>query len=232
MTDVTDPCAWFDEDVAELVLGVLDPVTADALTAHVAGCERCRTELDASARALDRLMDMTPEIDPPAGFAARAVLAMETEAPVTTAPDTAPVRLAARRRTTARLLAAAALVAVLVAAATLFWPTRPADGPVGSLATAALVDAGGRGHGSVVLARRSAGSTTGAVAVTLTLTDVPPSTYHCIVIDEQGRSTEIDSWKVSRRGTDVWTMQLDGVAPAAVAITGGDGGEVARATFN
>jgi hypothetical protein len=65
-----------DEPLVDLALGHLAPDQADAVLAHVRGCDRCRTELDALSATADWLLLLAPEAEPPVGFEARALSAM------------------------------------------------------------------------------------------------------------------------------------------------------------
>jgi hypothetical protein len=56
--------------------------------AHLAGCAACRRELDDAAVAVDELLLLAPEQEPPAGFDAR-VLTELTQSRPRTAPTTA-----------------------------------------------------------------------------------------------------------------------------------------------
>jgi hypothetical protein len=111
----TSGCEQFDDRVAELALGLLEPTEADALVAHARGCARCQAELDGLADVADRLTLLAPEADPPPGFESRALAAMG-----------APPRRARPPHWLRTAVAAAALVALGLGAGLLAARDAPA----------------------------------------------------------------------------------------------------------
>ena len=98
-------CAQVDDLAAELALGLLGgPERADAL-AHIDGCPRCRSLIDELAASADALVLLAPGAEPPSGFEARVLAALE---PV-------PRPVARRRRRLVRVVAAVAVAATILA---------------------------------------------------------------------------------------------------------------------
>jgi hypothetical protein len=98
-----DDCAQFEEDLAELALGILTGRERVALLAHVESCASCAEELEQLARAADAVVLVAPEADPPIGFEVSLFNRMGVD------------ELAARRRSLPprwMLASAAALVAL------------------------------------------------------------------------------------------------------------------------
>ena len=100
-----------DQLLVDLALGQLGPDEADDVLAHVAGCARCRAELDALSATADRLLLLAPAAEPPAGFEARALAAMGI-------PQARRASRARRVAAVALLVAGAAAVGVMVGRAT------------------------------------------------------------------------------------------------------------------
>jgi hypothetical protein len=76
---MTDPsCEAFQATVAELALGVADGRERSELLAHAAHCAECRHELLALGEAADRLLDLIPPAEPPAGFESRILASVRS----------------------------------------------------------------------------------------------------------------------------------------------------------
>ncbi|HVA07485.1 MAG TPA: hypothetical protein VNG12_12170 [Acidimicrobiales bacterium] len=102
MSDTTQHCAQFTDDLAELALGILTGHRRGATLAHVESCPRCAEELEQLARASDAALQSAPDIEPPMGFEVRLFEAMGVRQPPT------------RRHVATRwILAAAAAVTAL-----------------------------------------------------------------------------------------------------------------------
>jgi|HubBroStandDraft_1064217.scaffolds.fasta_scaffold249156_2 hypothetical protein len=63
-----DECEKYEEDLAELALGILTGRQRVATLAHVESCARCTEELEQLSRAADAVVLVAPEADPPIGF--------------------------------------------------------------------------------------------------------------------------------------------------------------------
>jgi hypothetical protein len=126
---------------AELALGVLEGGERGDALAHLAGCAACRAEVRHLAEAVDGVVDLAPEAEPPVGFES-AVIARIADERAGRATKEAPGR---RRRWF--VAAAAALLLVLGIGVTL------------------VVAREGRGASSVATARMEApdGATVGEV---------------------------------------------------------------------
>jgi hypothetical protein len=134
-------CAALHDVAAELALGTLDgPARGEALV-HLAGCAPCRAHVQELTEAVDQLLALAPEAEPPAGFES-AVIARIAEEDRRDAPG--------HRRSSRLLLAAAALVLALAGLAAGFLLGRGGDAEDDSeLATAAMVAPGGDVVGEV-----------------------------------------------------------------------------------
>lgn len=108
---MTEPsCEHFRAYSVELALGLLDGrARADAI-AHVQRCEPCQQELAALGQVVDRLAELAPPTEPPAGFEDRALARLARAGDPRSVR--APLRAQASQRRTARWIAVAAGVAV------------------------------------------------------------------------------------------------------------------------
>ena len=222
MSDSFD-CATFDESVGELALELLDSPTRDALMTHVAGCSRCRAELESIASVADLVVVLAPECEPPVGFEQRAVDAMVGD-------QRDPV---ARSRG-GMWLVAAAIVAVVGLGGVLIGRSSASHDPRGvalerigidSAVSARLLDASGSDHGSVLL-------TSGTdLLLTMRLANLEPGTYHCLLRAADGSTTEVAAWPIGASGSGSWALRID--APLhgidQVVLTGDDGSTLASA---
>ena len=68
---MTDDCVQYEDDLAELALGVLTGRERARTLSHVESCPRCAEELEQLARAADAVVGMAPEAEPPLGFETR-----------------------------------------------------------------------------------------------------------------------------------------------------------------
>jgi hypothetical protein len=124
---MTEPtCAVVRESQAELALGVLEGRERAEVLAHLEHCAACRQDLAALSAVADRLVELTPSVEPPAGFetrvlarlsAAKAEEPVGRRGPAPPAADRGLTARAGRRRwplpKPARWVAAAALAAVI-----------------------------------------------------------------------------------------------------------------------
>ena len=221
MTELT--CEHFQDLMAELALGVLSGrERADAL-AHVERCPACRRDLAAMGDLADRLVELTPQAEPPAGFETR-VLARLTPPPAT-----------ARRRPRPPLIARLAVAAGLAAAIGVGgWAVGRHDGHVPSVAV---------GHSTGILTAEfvDRGATVGqvvayggehpwvAMAVDSNLGDL---TVKCRVLERNGTTTTVGTFTLSD-GYGYWGASI-GVAPKSVSsvqLVDAKGAPVATATF-
>jgi len=78
----TDHGRW-QEDVAAYALDALEPDEARAVEAHLADCERCRTELRWLEPAVDVLAESVPQVNPPTPLRERLLEITSSDAPET-----------------------------------------------------------------------------------------------------------------------------------------------------
>jgi anti-sigma-K factor RskA len=78
----------WSEELSAYLLGALEPPEAEALEHHIAGCERCRTELRWLVPALDALPETIERIEPPPQLRARLMAEVHEE--LGTEPEPAP----------------------------------------------------------------------------------------------------------------------------------------------
>ena len=138
MTEPRD-CAALHDVAAELALGTLEgPARGEAL-AHLAGCPACRAHVQELTEAVDQLLALGPEAEPPAGFES-AVIARIADEQRAGAPARRPSRL---------LLAAAAVVIAVAGLAAGFLLAERGDDDGSELASAAMIAPGGDAVGEV-----------------------------------------------------------------------------------
>ncbi|MEU8799246.1 zf-HC2 domain-containing protein [Spirillospora sp. NPDC048819] len=98
MTD-RPACAETRQLLPELAAGIAAPEERAGALRHLAGCGRCHRELEAQTALVDELLQLVPEMQPPAGFEAAALAPTRNR------------RRPHRLRTTVLLAASAALIA-------------------------------------------------------------------------------------------------------------------------
>jgi anti-sigma factor RsiW len=86
-----DHRAW-EEELAGYVLGALDPAEREAVESHVAGCERCRSDLRWIGAAIEVLPASVEPHEPPARLRRRLLAAVRAEARAADATTTVPGR--------------------------------------------------------------------------------------------------------------------------------------------
>lgn len=75
MTELS--CAEVEELAAELALGTLPGDQRAAVLGHLEGCAECQRLVSRLADTADRLLLLAPEVEPPPGFAGRAMRRLE-----------------------------------------------------------------------------------------------------------------------------------------------------------
>ncbi|MEX2546950.1 MAG: hypothetical protein WD830_04080 [Chloroflexota bacterium] len=113
-------CEDFGRDAVEVALGHLGEPRRSELTAHAATCTTCERHLAELVAITDRMLELAPEIEPPAGFEARALAGM---AP----PGRASA--GARRRPVVAFAGAAVLLIALMALALVLSGTGGDEAP-------------------------------------------------------------------------------------------------------
>jgi hypothetical protein len=129
-------CEQFRTRLEELEDGLLDPVQAAAVTAHVAGCEPCRRELAGLHELARRTRGLDRSIEPPRDLWSEIADAIGRR-------RVAAGRFGGGRRAAVWAAAAAAVVAVAVVVGYLAGrqgssPTPPAPGQAGRVLRASL----------------------------------------------------------------------------------------------
>lgn len=188
-----DACAVIADALPEVATGAATGADRAAVLRHLAGCARCRQELEELARIADDLLPLVPEREPPAGFEATVLSNLPVESPAA-AP---PVRTRRRWRRPVLRLAAAAMACALAAALAggVVWRRTSADRHLAGEYRQTLAI----GNGQFL---RSARITDGSGAVVghlyayqgepswvyVTVTDAPvPGRYQLVLTDRDGR---------------------------------------------
>jgi hypothetical protein len=139
---IEDPkqCELFQDELAELALGILSGRSRSDVLDHVESCPRCTAELERLSIVADTLLQLTPEIEPPLGFELRLAERLQ---------EGATAHRPKRSRRVAALSAAA--VATIVLGFGLGTLAGPRSGNTqGQSATANLTAANLTSHGQVV----------------------------------------------------------------------------------
>jgi anti-sigma factor RsiW len=212
VTDLT--CEQFDELCPELALGVLGGrERADAL-AHVERCARCRQELTSMDALGEGLVQLTPAVEPPAGFESRVLGRLNRS------------RAAARRRSTVRLAVAAALAILIGIGGWMVGHDSSGHSTSGEVRTASFVS--GDDHIGQVVAYEGSHPWV-AVALTSHLGD---QWVTCRLVERNGTTVEVGKYQLSN-GSGYWDAPLT-VSPSSVAkvqLVDASGTALATATF-
>ena len=73
-------CAPFEEDLAELALGILSGRARSEALEHLESCRWCSAELEQLSTAADIVLQLAPELEPPLGFELRLAERMRLNA--------------------------------------------------------------------------------------------------------------------------------------------------------
>jgi hypothetical protein len=162
MSELNDiGCAEFADVAAELALGVLTGRERARALAHLDHCETCRARVRQLTLTGEKLLELLPSREPPAGFETRVMERLGLPVPDEERPSrTGPVSRFGRRDRPAgrwaasrprQLLAAAAVVAGVVASGLGGWGLRDVTSPSASspLSSAALLTASHRAVGKI-----------------------------------------------------------------------------------
>ena len=204
-------CLRFDDHVEDLALGHVEEPLRSQLLGHAARCASCRASLDALGAVADRLLELAPEVEPPAGFESRVLARTGAPAP--------------RRRPW--LAIAAVCVASLAGAAAV--PALRSLGGGTSTPVAAIVSAADTRIGEVRLVDEPSPH----VLVTIDRPRPDPGTRYCELRLADGTWVEVGSWEVADIERGVWATGVDAALLDATAmrITTADGTVLATATF-
>jgi predicted anti-sigma-YlaC factor YlaD len=221
MTD-RDRCAEVADLLPEVATGAATGPDRARVLRHLAGCARCRQELEELARTADELLPLVPEREPPVGFE-EAVLAR-------LAAPAAEVRPLRKRHLA--LAAACVIMVAALAAGLVWWRTAP-DRRLAEEYRQTLVE----GDGSYL---RAAALSTGSSTVGhlyayqgrpswiyVTVTDAPaPGRYEVRLTAKDGRQWRLGECVVTRRycgaGATI-TIPVDDISAVRLDIPGGSG---------
>jgi len=214
--------------VPELALGALDGRERAEALAHLEHCEECRRDLLAMSEVADRLVELTPPAEPPAGFETRVLAALGARGGAESVAQRQP-RVRRRPPRGVTVLATAAIVAVVfgIGGWALGRHSAPTRSSPSRVETAALVT-GGRPVGQVIAVNN--GYPWISMAVESALGD---TTVRCEVIETGHRAITVGSFALDN-GYGYWSAP---VPPSASPITGArlvdaSGHTVATATFS
>ena len=241
---MTEPtCAVVRESQAELALGVIEGRERAEVLAHLEHCAACRQDLAALSAVADRLVELTPSVEPPAGFETRvlarlsaAARAEEPAAPRGPAPPAAVRGRTARagRRTwplpkPARWVAAAALAAVIGAGGWVVGheASAPSAAQAAGHEKAAPFVAGDRTVGQVV----AYGGPKPWVSMSVD-ENLGDRTVKCQLVERNGTISTVGTFQLSD-GYGYWGAAI-GVPPSSIArvqLVDAAGATVAAAVF-
>jgi len=184
-------CEQYENELAELALGILTGRERARVLSHVGSCPRCAEELEVLSRAADTVVLAAPEMEPTLGFEVRLFERMGV---------TDVQRPRRRRLRPSRWVPAVVGVAAVAAALALGLSLTSSPSPTGTA----------QAHGSrqVVTADLTAsGRTVGHVMtvggakpwLSMTLDDSPArGTVHCVVVTKDG--VRHDIWTFDAHG--------------------------------
>jgi hypothetical protein len=195
-------CEQYDDELAELALGVLNGRERAKTLSHVESCPRCAEDLEILSRTADTVLQAAPDMEPPLGFEVRLFERMGVT-------DAAPRRRRGRGLRPSRWVpavvgvAAAALALGIGLGVTSSPSTSPhqAAAPSQHAVTAALV---------------SDGKTVGHVMtfggdkpwMSMMLDDSSArGTVRCVVVTEDGKAHTVGTFE-SHEGYGAWMAPL------------------------
>lgn len=219
--DQPDRCPEVADLLPEVATGAATGPDRARVLRHLAGCARCRLELEELARTADELLPLVPEREPPLGFE-EAVLARLTP----------PVARKERAWRPLALAAAAVVMVAALAAGLVWWRTAPDRRLADEYRQALAI-----GDGSYLRAARvTAGTATvghlyayqGRPSwIYLTVTDAPtPGRYEVRLSAKDGRQWRLGECVVTKRycgaGATI-TIPVDDVSAVRLDLPGGAG---------
>lgn len=188
-------CRQVRELIPELAMGVASGEVRARGLAHIADCAYCRRELENVAGTVDALLLLVPEREPPTGFDARVLVALDQRAP--------------RYRIRTGLLVAVAVVLATTFATGLTWWRGADDRNVADQYRGVLSIADGSYFraADMMLDGANAGNVFAYEGrpswLFVTVDDAPAGTYHVRVVGTDGRVSWIGTCTV-RDGTGSW----------------------------
>jgi hypothetical protein len=204
---MNDECVQYEDDLAELALGVSTGRERARALLHLESCPRCAEELEQLSRAADAVVAVAPEAEPPLGFETRLFERMGIEA----------ARSTRRRRPRfwipATVAAGVTALAVSLGIGLSSSPTaipsaHGAHHQPTAVQTAALVENGENvGHVDIFGGAKP--------WMRMTLDDsTARGVVHCVVTTHDGKVLDVGSF-VSNDGYGAWAAPLH-VKPATV----------------
>lgn len=217
MTELS--CRQCRESAAELALGVLSGVERARALAHLDQCAGCRNAVSALTLTGDRLVELIPGAEPPAGFEDRVMAALVPSAP-------------GRRRWWVPAAAAVVAIALLGGGWTLGRTTRP-GAPLEASSTARTVvfaplTAGGQEVGQAFL---YPGQPSWIYLSMDTDSDAATGTVRCELIRQNGSAMPVGEFHLAK-GYGGWGAPVpDGGSFAAARVIDNTGAILATARF-
>lgn len=216
-------CEQVDEASAELALGLLSGNDRGAALEHVEQCARCRELVTANATVMDRLLVAGPRAEPPAGFEARVLEAVDAARPELMLASAG----AARRRRGLVVLAAAAVLLVVGLTVGLGLLGR-SDGGSRTL-VADMIGANGTKVGKVEIGRAPS-----TVLVALPGWYEPggvETTYRMKIVTRGGKTVVVDPLRLDE--SSIWSgaLSVDPSTVTAVSVTDATGRPLCHATL-
>lgn len=192
---VSITCESFAAAVEDFALGFAPSPRRDDLSAHANRCASCAAELRELTVVVDALLELAPEAEPPAGFEARAIAAMGSDA----SPRTS--RPSPRRPSFIAAGAFAVAVAVTVLVLALVTVRR------GDTARPLVADIeGSRGP----LGRVELVAEPSPKAVVLIDDDSWQGVWVCELEDDDGTWVEVGRWTADEATGGAWAVPVDG----------------------
>jgi hypothetical protein len=220
-------CDDYENELAELALGVLTGRERARVLSHVESCPRCAEELESLSRTADSIVQAAPQMEPPLGFEVRLFERMGVT-------DVTP-----RRRRFRPSRWAPAVVGVAAAALALGLglgltsssspPTvaAPAHGAHRAM-TAALTE-----HGETVGHVTLVGGTKPWISMMMADSSAR-GVVSCVVVTKDGVSHHVGTFKADKGGYGAWIAPLH-VNPAQVRtaeVVSSSGTVIATATLS
>ena len=216
-------CTQFEEHVEALAIGELAEPETSRLLAHASSCPSCQAHLDTMSGLVDSLLQLTPRVQPPAGFESSVLERLHVAASVPSA------------RWRSFTVAAACIVALLggmvVGNAVLGGAQESANASAGTITRSGTIAApDGSSVGSAQLV-------SGAQPFVLVTIDSPTNSsgdVWCELLLASGQSVTVGSWGYDDVARRVWAVGIDPSLLAAVEmrIVAADGTVVATAVLD
>ena len=214
-------CAEFEEHVEALAIGELAEPETSRLLAHASSCPSCQAHLDTVCGLVDSLLQLTPRVEPPAGF----------ESSVLERLHVGTSARAARWRSFAVVAACvAALLGGIALGNTVLGGANDsaAAGTVTRSGTITAPDGSSLGSAQLV---------SGAQPFVLVTIDNPTDSNRdvwCELLLASGQSVTVGSWGYDDVAGGVWAVGIDPALLAAVEmhIVAADGSVLATAVLD